>query len=280
LSFFSVVVPAYNSQDTLAVTLQALVDQDFLDWECVVVDDGSTDATRVVAERFAAGDTRFRVISQPNRGTGGAYNTGVRDARSEWVTLCSSDDVLLPQHMRVMRDAIATNPGYDIFSCNGNYWAPDGSRSLVYDGGRATGAQSWTLEDLFERCFFSVGACYRRALFDSAGGYREDAFGEDYDFWLRAMAAGARHLYVPEVLALHRISTSQKSADKVRAYESDIQSITAVLESAALTAPQRRAAGDAIRHRRRMISEIQTPGSVSNRARRFLRPLVSRLRGR
>jgi glycosyltransferase involved in cell wall biosynthesis len=280
LSFFSVVVPAYNAEDTLAGTLEALVGQTFDDWECVIVDDGSTDGTRAVADSAAAADQRLTVITQDNRGTGAAYNTGVRVASGEWVTVCSADDVLLPRHLSCMRDAIAAGPDSDILSCNGYYWGPDGSRRLVYRGAAGRTARSWTLEETFERCFFSVGACYRYSLFDLLGGYREDVYGEDYDFWLRAMAAGARHRYVPEALSLHRVSATQKSADRVRAYESDIRSISAVLEVTDLTESQVLAARAAIRHRRRLISELEHPGSIATRARRFIRPLVVRLRGR
>ncbi len=277
---FSVVVPAYNAQETLAGTLQALVKQTFDDWECIVVDDGSVDETGVVAASFAEQDERFRVIAQANRGTGGAYNTGVTAASGDWVTVCSADDVLLPSHLCAMRAAIAANPESDILSCNGYYWGSDDARELVYKGARARTARSWTLEDALDRCFFSVGACYRRSLFDALGGYREEIYGEDYDFWLRALAAGARHRYVPETLTLHRVSDTQKSADRVRAYESDIRSISNVLQSAELTESEQRAAHAAISHRRRLISEVEHPDSVTGRARRLLRPLVARLHGR
>ena len=243
---FSVVVPAYNAQETLAGTLQALVKQTFDDWECIVVDDGSVDETGVVAASFAEQDERFRVIAQANRGTGGAYNTGVTAASGDWVTVCSADDVLLPSHLCAMQRPSRPTPRAT--SCPAT----------------ATTGEAMTQGSLCTRVpvhvplglgrsrtpsidsFFSVGACYRRSLFDALGGYREEIYGEDYDFWLRALAAGARHRYVPETLTRHRVSDTQKSADRVRAYESDIRSISNVLQSAELTESEQRAAHAAI----------------------------------
>lgn len=269
---FTIVVPAYNAEATLSETLDAVVAQTIDDWECVVVDDGSADGTLALAREYAAREPRIRVITQENRGTGGAYNAGVGAASGEWVTVCSADDVLLPGLLESMSWVISRDKIADIVSCNGYYWYPDGSRVLVYPAGSQS---SWTLAILFERCFFSVGACFRRELFDTAGGYREDIYGEDYDFWLRAMAGGASHVYLDEPLALHRISDTQKTANLERAYESDIRSIEAVAAAGGLTAEQDEAARRAVAHRRRLIAESKRPRSLGARLRRMLRRLVA-----
>lgn len=272
---FSVVVPAFNAEATLVETLDAVAAQGFRDWECLVVDDGSVDGTRAIAESFAADDSRFRVIHQGNRGSAGAYNTGVAAAVGEWVCICSADDVLLPAHLSAMSQAIDENPGYDILSCNGYYWFPDGRREAVYSDDGAGVMRSWSLEDVFAACFFSVGACYRRELFERVGGYPEGAYGEDYIFWMRAMAEGAQHLYVPQLLALHRISATQKSANLRRAYSSDIESITAILASGALAPGQATAARAAIAHRRRMLLELGPVGGPVVRMLRAMRDLFA-----
>jgi len=251
--FFSVVVPAYNAQDTLAETLDSLLRQTFEDWECLVVDDGSTDGTFDLASSIALDDARIRVIHQDNRGTGGAYNTGVGSACGEWVTICSADDLLAQSHLELMARAIGDHPGFDIFSTNGYYLRTDGVLDLVYKDDQDQAVRSWTMEQVLERCFFSVGAAYRRSLFAEVGGYDEAIFGEDYDFWLRAMGRGARHLYIPEATATHRLSATQKSASHVRALESDIRSIRSLVDSGLLSDEDRSLARAAIAARKRII---------------------------
>jgi GT2 family glycosyltransferase len=132
------------------------------------------------------------------------------------------------------------------------------------------------MEDLIEKCFFSVGAAYRRSLFAEIGGYDEQAYGEDYDFWLRAMADGARHLYLPAPTAIHRLSATQKSASYLCSMSSDIRSIRAVLRSGKLTSGQRAVARRAIRDRKRVIRTSSEAVQLLGRVRRRVRAVVGR----
>lgn len=277
---FSVVIPAYNAVPTLAETLDAVLAQRFADWECVIVDDGSTDQTLALARSYADRDARFRILHQENRGSGGAYNTGVAAASGDWVTICSADDVLLPEHLSTMDALISEHPGYDIYSSNGYLWRSDGSRELAYPRSEHGEVRSWTLEETFMNCFFSVGATYRRSLFDQVGGYRENVFGEDYDFWLRALTAGAKHLYTDVGLSLHRVSDFQKSADVERSFRSDISILRSLIDSGSLTAGEKRSARRAIGHRKDLIAGRvdSLPSRAKRKARLELRRAGARIR--
>src|SRR5512139_3799743 len=90
----SVVVPFYNVEAYLAECLDSLVDQTFDDFEVLLVDDGSPDGSRAIAERYAAADPRLRVVTRPNGGLGAARNTGIREARGRYLTFVDSDDVV------------------------------------------------------------------------------------------------------------------------------------------------------------------------------------------
>lgn len=220
----SVVVPAYNAEKTLEETLDALRAQSYRDWECVVVDDGSVDSTGDIVRRFAADDARFRLVTQENQGSAGAYNTGVAHSRSNLIAICSADDILLPDHLTYMTRLAHRNPYCGLLSSNGRYlYDETGKTSPVYTSKPWDQELSLTLAEVLACCFFSVGAVYRRSVFDLVCGYRREVYGEDYDFWLRAMAKGVRHRYFPKTLSLHRVSNTQKSADILRVYESNIE---------------------------------------------------------
>jgi len=267
---FSIVVPAYNAAATLPETLEALLAQRFDDWECVVVDDGSKDATLETARGYAARDPRIRVISQSNQGTGGAYNTGVSAATGEYVVLCSADDLLLPDHLFEMSRAVGANAACDICSCNGYYLNPDGSRQLVYGPGDMV--EPLSLTSVIRGCFHGVGAAYRRGVFDLVGGYRVGIFGEDYDFWLRAMARGARHCYVPAPLTLHRLSAAQKSSDSEATLRSDIRILRDLEASGLLSRKERNAVHDSVCGRLALIA-----GLDENPVRRMVRVALTYL---
>ncbi|MDZ4655869.1 MAG: glycosyltransferase family A protein [Coriobacteriia bacterium] len=125
---FSVTVPAYNAATTLAETIRSVQAQTFSDWGLVVVDDGSTDGTRALAESFATADQRIRVVSQENRGSGGAYNTAVRNARADLLVMLSADDLLMPGHLATFDAFIDENPDASIFTSGGWYEYEDGTR--------------------------------------------------------------------------------------------------------------------------------------------------------
>ncbi len=273
---FSVVVPAYEAASTLGETLEAILAQTFSSWECIVVDDGSTDDTLLVANAYAHRDPRVRAIHQANLGTAGAYNTGVSSAAGEFVVICSADDILLPHHLARMSAFIASEAGYDIYSSNGYFWWPGDYRELAYGPRERQGIRSLQLSDVIRRCFYSVGAVYRRELFAAVAGYRRGVFGEDYDFWLRAMASGARHRYLPEPLSLFRMSPSQKSANLEIGFRSDIRLVTDLSQSFHLSETESAAVSERIAELELRIATSRQP---RQRARRRLRQVLVRVLG-
>src|ERR1044072_8291450 len=87
----SVIVPVYNVEDYLEECLDSVVAQTFTDFECVMVDDGSTDASAAIAERYAARDERFRLVTQENGGLSKARNTGIHQSRGQLPGVPGSD---------------------------------------------------------------------------------------------------------------------------------------------------------------------------------------------
>lgn len=256
---FSVVVPAHQAASTLGETLEAVLAQTFDGWECLVVDDGSTDDTTAIASEYARRDSRIRVIRQSNQGTAGAYNTGVTSAIGDFIVICSADDILLPEHLSKFAEFIDSEPGYDIYSSNGYLWWPRDHRALYYGPRFRQAVHSLELHDVIRDCFYSVGAVYRRDLFAVVGGYRLGVFGEDYDFWLRALASGARHRYLPEPLSLHRMSSSQKSARVEAGLQSDIRLVSDLKRDFQLSEADLHAVDETIRQRESQIARLNQP---------------------
>jgi len=271
---FSIIVPAYQAAATLTETLDAIRGQTFASWECVVVDDGSTDSTPEIASGYALGDPRIRVIHQENQGTAAAYNTGVAGASAKLIVICSADDVLLPEHLSTMSTFIDSEPAFDIWTSNGYLWRPGRSRELIYDRGSDDKVHSFELADLIRVCFYGVGAVYRREVFDLVGGYRLGVYAEDYDFWLRALARGARHRYLPKALSLWRVSATQKSAGLETVYQWDIRLVTELRRDFPLTPAQLMAVDENIATRERLIARLHSPKELY---RDVLRPLPRRV---
>lgn len=90
----SVIIPCYNQGDYIADALQSLQSQSYGNWECIVVDDGSTDRTAFVVEDFSKTDTRIRLISKPNGGSASARNLGLKMVSGDYVQFLDADDIL------------------------------------------------------------------------------------------------------------------------------------------------------------------------------------------
>lgn len=104
---FSVAIPAYNSANFIGETLEAILAQSYPPAEVIVVDDGSTDNTREIVERFG---TRVSYQSITNSGSGFARKVAVEKCTSEWIATCDSDDVWIPTHLERRANLIEQFP--------------------------------------------------------------------------------------------------------------------------------------------------------------------------
>lgn len=212
----SVIVPAYNAEATLHEALASIQAQTFQDWEAVIVDDGSTDASPSLALAAAQAEPRFRTVSQPNRGASAARNSGIAHARGEWLVFLDADDWLAPTHLEAMTGALAADPDLDAVVCKWVTVHPDGRHGPVQKGVE--------LDQLFATsvgsCPFAIHACLvRKRLVEDVGGYNEDLRTcEEWHLWQKIARTGARFGAVDQVLAFYRrqsLHTLSRTSDQV-----------------------------------------------------------------
>lgn len=98
----SIIIPVYNTGERLRRCLDSVIGQTFADFECIVVDDGSTDYSPKVIDEYAEKDNRFVVIHKENGGVSSARNVGLDKAQGEWVVFVDSDDILKKHHIEIM----------------------------------------------------------------------------------------------------------------------------------------------------------------------------------
>ncbi len=207
----SIIIPAHNAAETIAETLESVLTQTHRDWEAIVVDDGSNDATADIARSFAERDARIRVVSQPHQGVSTARNVGIKLARYDWLLFLDADDWLLPLHLERLTDALVSNRDLDAVYCGWVRVAPDGTPL-----GEQYGLQSSDPFVFFSRnSDFAIHTCIvRRSLVEAVGGF-DVSFKtcEDWDLWQRIARTGARFKGVHELLALYRVKENSASAD-------------------------------------------------------------------
>lgn len=202
LPFVTVLMPVYNAERHLAEAVESVLCQTHGDFELLCVDDGSQDASPEILARYAAKDSRIRVLHNgENRGIAFSLNRGLREARAELIARMDSDDVSLPDRLALQVAFMTANP--DVLVCSG-------SMTLYETGLRIS--LPLTDEAIRIRLLWGAPFCHpatmlRRGPVLDAGGYDMDMVpAEDYDLWVRLAAVrGWRFANLTAVLLRYRM---------------------------------------------------------------------------
>ncbi len=216
----SVLVPIYNVERYLERCLESLRDQTFGDFEVVCLNDGSTDRSREIVQRYVEADRRFRVIDKENSGYGASMNRGLDAARGSYVAILESDDFFEPNALEVLH-SVAESASADVVKANFYlYWsAPKERRELfrVVDAEEA-GRTLRPLDDLavFFRKPSIWSALYRRAFLEENGIRFLETPGASYQdsgFSFKVWATACRASFISDAVLNYRQDNEQSSVN-------------------------------------------------------------------
>lgn len=202
----SVLMPVYDGERYLEEAIQSILNQTFRDFELIIINDGSTDGTAPIIERYRRADGRVRAFEQANHGLAATLNRGLELARGDYVVRMDQDDVSLPDRLAVQTAFMSANRHVGICGT----WIETFDRLnrtvLRLPTDDAT-IRSWLL---FESVLPHPSVIMRREALSSAGLFYDETcmHAEDYDLWVRA----SRHTAlanVPEVLLRYRLHPQQ-----------------------------------------------------------------------
>lgn len=231
----SVIIPTYNYSRYLREAVESVRAQSFHEWECLVIDDGSTDETDKVLSDLVLEEPRVVAIAQPNLGLSGARNTGLRRARGRFIQFLDADDLLSPGKLAAHVHALETMPEVDIVYGPVRYFddtPPGPLRMTPRDPERPeppaiSGRGAEVLRRLLTTNQMTVVApLVRRSVFDAVGTFDEGLSRmEDWDLWLRCAIAGKSFGYVwtSQPVALVRTHTASLSHGETRMRLAEIQ---------------------------------------------------------
>jgi glycosyltransferase involved in cell wall biosynthesis len=200
----SVVLPVRNAVATVARAVVSIRRQTFSDWELVVVDDGSTDGTRGWLRAAARKDPRLRLIERPAEGIVAALNAGLGAARGEFVARMDADDESHAERLEAQVEYLRRHHEVGVVGCQVDYGGDRGKNAgyaLHVDWlNSLVTPEEIALNRFVESPLAHPSVMFRRALAERHGAYRAGDFPEDYELWLRWLAAGVRLAKVPRTL--------------------------------------------------------------------------------
>jgi len=215
----SILLPAFDAAETLAAALRSIQRQTETSWECVVVDDGSRDATLEVAQRWARADARFRIVASPHLGIVSALTIGLTECRAPLVARMDADDLMQRRRLERQQRWLSDEPRLAGVGSHVRLFP----RASISDGLRsyerwltAIRSSADVRRELFVECPIAHPTLMIRREALLGLGYRDCAWPEDYDLVQRMLEHGLELSVVPERLLHWRDGPARLSRSSAR----------------------------------------------------------------
>lgn len=220
--FFSVIIPTYNRKDFLSIAIGSVLNQNYCDYELLVVDDGSSDKTKDLVKKIYGKNKKVSYIYQKHQGVSAARNKGLLKAKGKFILFLDSDDRFLKEKLRTFSNYIEKNPKYKIFH----------SEEIWYRKGKVFSQKAYHKKPggsvflhALKLCFLSLStAAINKDIFREIGYFDKNLpTCEDYDFLLRVSSLYPIFL-IPKYLTIKegghadQLSKKYPAMDKFRIY--------------------------------------------------------------
>ena len=199
----SIVVPCYKQAHFLDQTLQSVVNQTFVSWECIIVNDGSPDNTEEVAQQWSNRDSRFHYIHKKNGGLPAARNSGIAMSKGTFILPLDSDDILHEDYLNTIIPYFEQNIHLEVVSCYRMFFS-DHIEDTFYEH-KPFGKDYHSL--LFENILMP-SSVYKKSSWERVGGYDESMRKgfEDWEFWISILKDGGEFKVIERSLFYYRKS--------------------------------------------------------------------------
>ena len=200
----SVIVPCFNQAKYLEEALESVLAQTCQDWECIVVNDGSTDSTEEISQKWITRDDRFKYIYQRNSGVSSARNNAIAISSGEYILPLDADDKISPNYIALAVRELESN----------------GLLKLVYCLAKKFGAENsdwelgeYSLSNLASSNMIFCSAVFRRKDWKEVGGYdlQMDVGFEDWEFWIAILKKGGEVKQLKHVGFYYRIKEESRT---------------------------------------------------------------------
>lgn len=202
---FSVVIPLYNKEESIPLTVQAVLDQSYKDFELVIVNDGSTDGSLDKVRAFE--DSRIKIVDKPNGGVSSARNAGIEASRGEWIAFIDADDKWEKGYLDAVNKLITDFPAASVAVTN---YKKGRECPYVKYSKRGYISDYFLLAMKYNDIIHSSVITCRKSCFDEVGLFSNTySYGEDLNMWSR-LADRYLVAYEPEVLGEYRLDAENR----------------------------------------------------------------------
>ena len=200
----SIIIPAYNLATYLPETLDSVLNQTEKDWECLIIDDGSTDHTAEVANQYVAKDGRFKYFKKENGGVSDTRNYGIARSAGKYILPLDADDLIDSEYIQEAVSVLEHNPSVKVVYCNAELFGEQSGQWNLPD---------YSFEGLLRSNMIFVTALFRKSDYLQTEGFSPEMKGglEDWDFWLSLLETGGDVYKLSQTYFLYRIRDKSRT---------------------------------------------------------------------
>ena len=201
----SVILPVYNAEAYVREAVESILAQSFTDFECIIINDGSTDGSGAILRELAACDARIVLVEQSNEGAASARNKALEIAHADLIALMDADDVSMPERFALQHARMVQEPGLAVL---GSFIRVMDKAGNIIRLSEYPLTPKETARHVEKGCPVAHPAVMmRRDAVLKAGGYRKafSSYAEDYDLWLRMSDLGYAIANLPQPLLNYRV---------------------------------------------------------------------------
>lgn len=221
-SKISVIIPCYNQAHFLSDSVSSVIAQDYTNWECFIVNDGSNDQTEKIAQDLCDKDIRIKYIKKQNGGLSSARNAALEQAQGKWIQFLDADDIIEPRKFSTQLASLSdkeTTLNFILY-CNYRFGEQTNIHDEVDQYVSCYFKTSNYLEELIERWEESLIIPCNSFLFSRGLFFQEDVRfdenllnHEDFDCWLTIFSKNPRVVFNDEILCRYRLSNNSMSGN-------------------------------------------------------------------
>lgn len=218
MDIVSIIIPCYNGARFIERAIKSVQRQTSDRWECVIVDDGSTDESLSIVQSIIGTNDKFRVFHTDNHGVAHARNYAIERASGKYILPLDADDKLSDIAVETFLDTWSEHPDASLL-------VPMIKKHYI-NGETKIQQRLWRgYEFLKVRCTPNNSSCYKKSDWDRVGGYRDGVMYEDWEFWIRLLYKNDNVINIPKVLVDYIMRPGSRWCHAVKRHESEIKII-------------------------------------------------------
>lgn len=205
----SVIMPAFNAEKYIAQSIESVIRQTYANWELIVINDGSTDNTAAIIDKYMCVDSRIKYFYQENGRQGKAKNLGIKNCKGDYIAFLDADDLWVEEKLELTLHEIVNSDYSLIFT---DCYVFEGVRPVTVSDLKTMGVSEAVYEGRTGLITFlhynripNLTVLVKKDTFTRTGGFTDKIVAEEYEMWLSLLQQGAVFKAIAKPLSLYRI---------------------------------------------------------------------------